>query len=190
MDILHIILIISLIFGVGLFFVKRRNKSDGTPIEPRPPRTPVIPDIDPENQGDVNNGETFNTIAVGNFRNPNDIVESSIQLLSNGNVLIKTHTPLSVKTFIARSRWLFGDFPRGIDASMYKFTALNLPSDMHSEALCFGPSKGNMGQNPTWNITNSVVSKTSSCQIYVNIEAPEDYTSGIIVLNLIFEDLR
>lgn len=186
-----ILVVIAVLFIAAIVRKKQQNKGDGEDNKVAPtPELPPIPDITPTKWGDVNNGERFFSMSVEGFRNPAPII-SKIQLLSTGNVLITSQAHSEVKTYIARSKWVYGDFPDGVDASMYSFTGVVVPKFVNIDKFSEGPTMGLMDSSPVWTLEgNSYNMRTGSCDIYVHIKSPEGFTDGTIIVTLLFEDLR
>lgn len=166
---------VLIILGIAVvgFLWYRSKKSNGT-SPPPDNNIPTIPDHDPEQTGDVNNGAWLSSI--GRF--DNNFTSVVIQFKDDGKVY-ETVVPSAIdRTERVIGEWVYEGFGEGFDASDYTFTAA-------AKGPVPGSKSGNMSDMPSWKIDSSQLTRGDyNSFVYVSIESPSGNLDGVIVVHM------
>lgn len=188
-DIVAIVMVI-IVVTVGYFFIKRRSSKNKVTRPPRP-QVPTIPDHQAEKDGDVNNGKVFSSFSM--VFAPTSPVTNA-QRLNNGVVIATQQLEQSISEVTLGSLIKSDDgLPEPLEN--YKFKATTFGNFINP------PKEGTLADNPVWainHILNSnggwlepqqvhIIERPVSALVYLEIEAPEGYKSGVVILDLRIE---
>lgn len=187
-DTVAILIVLFLLVG-GYYFIRRRVRKN-RPTRPSGPVRPEIPDHEAEKDGDVFNGKTFSSFSAS-FAPINSVTNA--QRIENGVVIatqqIEQHIRESVLGSVIKSD---NSLPEPLENYTFKATAFG--------EFINPPSEGNLGDMPIWAINHTpgqgrpldpqpqvLIERPVHARVYLEIEAPEGYKGGVVILDLRIE---
>lgn len=169
--------VIAVVISILIVAIITRKGSTG-PISP-PVTPPLIPDHQAEKPGDVNNGATFSSFSFGILPH-GGTVENKQQIYSKGRVIATNQIHETVNEVVL-GNIIMTDANGNLPTSLrdYKFNATIVGS-----GLTTFNSFGRLDDLPMWLLSGLSGSRPQSTFVYLEIEAPEGYKGGVVVLQL------
>lgn len=189
-DTIAILIVLGLVV-VGYFFIRRRVKTSRAARPPRPVNVrPEIPDHEAEKDGDVNNGKMFSSFSSV-FAASNPVTNA--QRIENGVVVATQQIQQQIREVVL-GNIIKSD--NGLPEPLENYTF---------KATTFGdfinpPKEGNLADIPIWAVNHQPgsvgwnepqpihsIERPVHARVYLEIQAPEGYKSGVVILDLLIE---
>lgn len=191
----NLVLIILLgLLIVGYFLIRRKkNKEDRENRDIiTEPDVPEIPDHKPEKPGDVNNGAVFSSFS-STSKNNTVVINKQIVDWKGTVVATMQHNSEITEATLGKMINFEDSLPEPLEKYKFKATVVGDRLSMNSFMT------GTLGDLPQWIITlepniNEIqpnfptsVRAPMFTKVYLEIEAPEGYLDGVVILELRIE---
>lgn len=185
----HTVMGILIVLGfIGVFLYSRRRNKSGGGGRPDMPIVPNIPEYEAEKDGDVNNGSIFTSVS-SSFAPQSQII--NIQRINADAEVVATQQIESSMRKAVLGKVIKSETEElPVPLDQYKFKA----TIVGDRLTLSPPLEGTLADFPVWTLIHEPVGflkkrlpSRSNTLVYLEIEAPEGYKSGVVVLELIIE---
>lgn len=184
------VLILLVFVGSAYFFISRSRRKN-RPQRPPVPQVPTIPDHQAEKDGDVNNGKVFSSFSM--VFAPTTPVTNA-QRIEDGKIIATQQLEQNIRETVLGSL-IKADNGLPEPLENYTFKATTLGNFINP------PQEGNLAGISVWAIDHKInsggwgieprpinlIERPVNALVYLEIEAPEGYKGGVVILDLRIE---